>query len=276
MSEALRSSEFVALALLDVEEPKGPISSGRREIRLTLGELQQSNRVVQQARADLRLFLDESHGVTREIWALSPSNAASLRAKQAFASELSTVATRRRIAAPDPNEASVALLIRVGSIVALLGADLEYESAEDRGWNAILGSAGRPRDVASLYKVAHHGAVNGDHPRLWEELLEPDVLAVLTPYGAGRRPRPDDADVARICGYTSNAYIAGPLRVRLERASSPVEKIRRRAVESVVVSDRPLGHVQCRRTLDAGRWDIALSGDAGRLCPLGSAARAGD
>jgi hypothetical protein len=183
ISEAIQSTEFLELAMLDVEEPLGSISSGRREIRITLQELRATRRKVQQARADVRLFADVSHGVTREIWALWPSNTASLRSKQSFAQELLPIAAdNRRIPAADPNEASVALLMRVGSVVALLGADLENPAAADRGWNAVLHSSGRPRERASFFKIAHHGAENGDHADVWAELLEDGVVAALTPY----------------------------------------------------------------------------------------------
>jgi len=267
MSEALRSREFASLALADIEEPPGRIGSGIREMRQTLDELRSSRRVVEQARADQRLFLDETNGVSREVWALSPSNAASLRAKRAFVEDaLGVAAERRRLRAPSPNEASVALLVRVGDVVVLLGADLPNEKAADRGWKAVLGSSGRPRERASLFKLAHHGADNGDHPDVWEDMLEEEPVVALTPYGHGPRPRPDDADVARICSYTSEAYIAGPRRMKSPRASSPVEKIRRRAVKSAAVSERPLGHVRCRRALHASGWTVELDGTAERLC----------
>jgi hypothetical protein len=267
MSEALRSHEFLSLALADIEEPPGRITSGIREMRSTLDELRDSGRVVEQARADQRLFLDNAHGVVREIWALSPSNVASLRAKHAFVTDmLPTAAGRRRVAAPSANETSVALLVKVGRVVVLLGADLQNEAAHDRGWKAVLGSAGRPRDPASLYKIAHHGADNGDHPDVWDQMLDDDVVATLTPYGAGGHPRPDPDDVARICGRTADAYIAGPLDVKLPKAERPVEKLRRTALRSAAVSERPLGHVRCRRTIEADAWSVELEGAATKLC----------
>lgn len=275
MSEAMRSQEFVSLALAEIDEPPGRISSGVREMRATLEALREGKRTVEQARADQRLFCDEERGVLREIWALSPSNAASLRAKSAFVTDLLPVAAgRRRVRAPEPNEASVALLIRVGPVVVLLGADLEYETPADRGWNAILASSGRPQARASLFKIAHHGAPNGDHPDVWNVMLEPEVIATLTPYGAGRQPRPNESDVERICSRTSNAYLAGARRVRLEKATGPVEKMRRRALRSTVVSDRPLGHVRCRRMLDADAWSVDTSGTVERLCDRSSPASA--
>lgn len=182
---------------------------------------------------------------------------------------LPDAADRRRVRAPKENEASVALLVRVGQAVALLGADLQNHAAEDRGWKAVLGSHGRPRERASLFKIAHHGADNADNPHVWRDMVDDDVVATVTPYGSGPRPRPDDADVARICAYTSEAYIAGPRHVTLPRASRPVEKIRRRAVKSAVVSERPLGHVRCRRSVHATAWTVELYGTAERLCSTG-------
>lgn len=268
MSEALRSEEFLSLVLIDAEEPPGRVTSGVREMRRVLGTLKETQRTPQQARADQRLFFDTVNGVTREIWSLSPSNAASLRAKRSFVMDARPARVqRRRVCAPAPNEASVALFVRVGGAVALLGADLENASTDDRGWNAVLSSAGRPREKASLFKIAHHGADNADHPDVWDEMLESDVVAALTPYGTGARPRPDAADVDRICGRTSEAYIAGPRAVRRPRASNPVEKVRRRSLSSAVISDRPLGHVRARRRQQEAAWTVELHGHAQRLCP---------
>lgn len=264
--EALRSREFVALVLAPGEEPAGRISSGIREMRSVLETLRDRRQEPQLALADQRCFSDVKDGVEREVWVLSPSNAASLRARRAFIQEgLEDRLEGRHVSAPTPNEASVALFIRVGDVRVLLGADLENHPAGDRGWNAVLDSAGRPRETASLFKVAHHGAPNGDSPRVWEEMLDDDVIATLTPYGRGSRPRPDDADVARILGRTTAAYIAGPRNVRLPRASSPVEKIRRKALSNARVAERPFGHVRCRSAVGAPAWNVEFEGAAGPL-----------
>lgn len=266
-SEAMRSEEFVALALVDVDEPAGALSSGIAEMRKVLRRLKASERKPEQARADQRLHADTVNAHDREIWALSPSNAASLNAKASFAQDrVDTLPDRRRISAPSPNESSVALLIWVGDAVCLLGADLQTTTAADRGWEAVLASEGRPRKPASIYKVAHHGAPNGDTPQIWEELLERDVVAALTPYGAGVHPRPDDDDVRRICARTADAYLAGPRTVRRTKASAPVEKMRRRAGTKAVISERPMGHVRARFLLDQPGWTVSLHGEAQKLC----------
>jgi beta-lactamase superfamily II metal-dependent hydrolase len=266
MSEALRSEEFVVLAKIEVDEPAGALSSGVAEMSELLEALKLSGRKVRQARADQRLFSDDRGAVTREIWALSPSNAASLLSKSSFAQDLLPVrAERRRIPAPSPNETSVALHIRVGPAVCVLGADLVWHDAEDRGWKAVLASEGRPTERARLYKVAHHGSSNADHELIWARLMKPQPIAVLAPYGSGKKPRPALEDVDRITGRAAATYLAGPMNVNKPKASSPVEKIRRKTTANSVVSERSLGHVRARFDLHGSEWEVSLTGEAQQL-----------
>lgn len=263
LSDALHSEEFLRLVLLPREEPSGRISSGVREMRSVLDTLKQRKQQPEIAVAGQRCHYDVKDGIEREVWVLSPSNAASLSARQAFASRaFEDRLEGRTVSAPSPNEASVALYIRVGAVRVLLGADLENRSAPDRGWNAVLDLPGRPRERASLFKVSHHGAPNGDNPRVWAEMLDRDVIAALTPYGRGARPRPDDDDVKRILAHTQDAYIAGPRNVRLQRASGPAEKIRRKALKNARVAERPFGHIRLRSPVAATAWAVELEGAA--------------
>ena len=80
-------------------------------------------------------------------------------------------------------------------------------------------------------RIWYMQTAGGDNPDVWTEMLDDHVVAALTPYGTGRRPRPDDDDVTRICGHTSEAFIAGPRHARLPRApcswrnrASPVKR----------------------------------------------------
>lgn len=264
-SEALLSQEFFALAL-SADDIPGALRPGPAEMRDTIKTLVASDRKIQLARADSRINADTINGVDRELWALSPSNAASLLSKQSFTTKILELEGGRAIPAPEENEVSVALHIRIGETAVLLGGDLQWHDDADRGWQAVLGSTGRPTELASLYKVAHHGADNADHDRIWEDLLERNPVALLTPYGHGRRPRPDEADVNRLRKRTDQAFLAGPeRRPRRTTSNNTVEKLRRAATRNAVVSESPLGHVRARRALGSHGWSVELRGTAARL-----------
>lgn len=106
----------------------------------------------------------------------------------------------RVCAKASPNQVSVVLRVEIGDISVLLGSDLDR-----RGWLKILHDRTRRRGTASVFKVPHHGSENADDPRVWEELLTPDPVALLTPWQRGGRTLPSSQDVQRILARTSRA-----------------------------------------------------------------------
>jgi hypothetical protein len=105
-----------------------------------------------------------------------------------FASNAATVeGSRRTVPRPSRNPSAVVLHVRVGDVSLLLGADLEADRSEDRGWQAIVRSTGRPTPKAYYLKVPHHGSVNAHDDTMWSDLLVPDVQASLR-FAAEARP----------------------------------------------------------------------------------------
>ncbi|MEZ4658033.1 MAG: MBL fold metallo-hydrolase [Caldilineaceae bacterium] len=81
----------------------------------------------------------ESQITKVKIYSLSPSDAAVMQAKLAFAQALSGQQARpKRIAAVAPNHTSVVLWVEIGPHRILLGADLEVTSNPQTGWSVIL------------------------------------------------------------------------------------------------------------------------------------------
>ena len=109
---------------------------------------------------------------------------------------------KSRIRSLSPNEVAVALWIDVREFFLLLGADLEK-----RGWVAVLESEARPAGKASVFKVPHHGSENANEPAVWDQMLEDEPVAVLSPWRRGRGVLPTTPDVARILRATPNAWI---------------------------------------------------------------------
>ena len=167
-----------------------------------------------------------------EVWALSPSDASVSLAMQEIAACLppASVATRgpgppkRRAVARRPNHAAVVLRVRVGQVEVLLGSDLEVTPDPSTGWNAVL-TCRQATGRAAVLKVAHHGSENGHEPRVWANLLLEPVHAVLTPFLAGKKPLPSQADVARLRAQTSNLYITSSARwVKPPKRDAAVER----------------------------------------------------
>lgn len=152
-----------------------------------------------------RLF-QGGHRGTAEVWALSPSAATVTNANANLAELLLTQGDSRRFKRFSPNDLSVAILVRAGAYRLLLGADLENTAADAFGWKAVLGSTFRPNEPAHTFKVAHHGSPNAHHDDIWNRMLVPQPIAVITPYAKLRDPLPTKDDVERIKGLAANAY----------------------------------------------------------------------
>jgi hypothetical protein len=203
-----------------------------------------------------------------EVRALSPSPISIEHALQAFADLLpQRLRPHLRIIAPKPNAASVALWLEGKTQSALLGADLEVEAQENRGWGAVLSLEPARARRAGLVKIPHHGSAGAHDPRMWDELLEKQPAAILTPWHRGASALPTDSDRARICGLAPAAVIAG----RDERKTSRYDGAVERTLKEVAITRRSAigraGHIRARSgPADAGAWRVELVRDAALLC----------
>lgn len=173
-------------------------SSGVRELYEVFIRLKATAAIPIFALANSRVFVQGAC----EIWALSPNSAEFLNFLQQVGRLLPEQGeTRRRIPSLTPNRVSVVLWIKIGDIAVLLGSDMEKP-----GWVDILHNPARPTRRASGFKIPHHGSANAHEPGVWQDMLEPDPWAVLTPFRRGRQNLPRRSDVQRILSSTSKAY----------------------------------------------------------------------
>jgi beta-lactamase superfamily II metal-dependent hydrolase len=92
--------------------------------------------------------------------------------------------TGLRIADPDHNLASGAILLQYGLTRVLLMSDAERPRWEE--WFATQDNAPLSRPVDFL-KVSHHGSENGFHNDLYQRVCDPSATtAVIVPFGQGR------------------------------------------------------------------------------------------
>lgn len=278
ISSVLRSHEFRKLVAL-YSEQGSTYSAGTDEFG-RLFEILQSRRQQQGtgprlhlAAADRLLWrekiIDSPQPSFASVYALSPSDHAALLAQLALAEQAPQLQTpKRRLAAPSPNHASVALWIEIADVRLLLGADLEHTTDPATGWSAVVTDSKAIRDKATIFKVPHHGSQNGHHNQVWTQLLVPTPFAVVTPFRHGRHLLPRTTDIERISSLTSNAFLTAPVKAKPGRWS---RRIVRDFVEQAAKSIEPVysgwGQVQLRRTFDhsTSGWQVRLFGDAHRL-----------
>jgi len=193
----------------------------------------------------LLLLTGEDRTVRAEVTALSPSDGTFSKAEGELKRALSIIAERKRPSLLGPNQLSVVLWLRVGSLQVMLGADLEHVAGTTEGWKAIVNSKERPEGRAGIFKVSHHGSKNADCPECWDNLLSNQPIAVVTPYSPAKLP--SNTDLARLCGQTNLLYLTSDhTRYKVPTLDRAVEKtlresgIERRALEG------KMGHVRLR------------------------------
>jgi hypothetical protein len=221
------------------------------------------------ANKKLLALTDSSRSIASEIFALSPADGVFNHAEAELRYALSAIQERRRPARQGPNQLSVVLLLKVGVLDVLLGADLEHVSGTTEGWQAIIDSKERPDGRALFFKVSHHGSQNADCPDCWTELLSERPIAVLTPYTPSGLPK--ESDIIRLCSRTPQVFLTSdPREYRLPRRDPVVERTLR---ETVIRRSRraltgEMGHVRIRCDARAAGEEpqIELRNGAKRVC----------
>jgi hypothetical protein len=205
-------------------------------------------------------------GYPRSIYTLSPSDASIILAQRHIADLLPRPSTTKlRLPALTPNHAAVVLWVNLGEAFVLLGSDLEETGNQDRGWSAILSSKTYPMGRASIFKIPHHGSSNADHPLVWQNMLDAEPFAVLTPFASGSISLPRQQDINRIRSRTKQAYITAIPRTRRKRGRPQVvEEEIRAIVRSIREVNPSTGHIRLRANLADTplSWQVELFGDA--------------
>ncbi|WP_231992286.1 ComEC/Rec2 family competence protein [Metapseudomonas furukawaii] len=265
MSNVFSRSEFVAfLTAFNQTPPNDKFSSGSMELIRSLRLLSERKAIPRRAEPDRRLFCTKiADGDEIEIWSLSPSDACMERFMRYIASNMPQKGvTKTRAPSIHANETAVALLIKYGNHAVLLGADLEETH---KGWTAILESGGRPQQKSTLFKVPHHGSQNGHHDGVWEKMLAPNPVSILTPYNRGSK-LPTEADIARIAKRSERAFTTRHLRkTRKPSRSSLVEKMIKATATEIAPIDKSIGHIRATLNPHTDDWDIELHKGAAPL-----------
>jgi hypothetical protein len=205
----------------------------------------------------------ERGAVVAEVRSLSPSADSVERAIKALVSQLPGMGSPPRSTFSDRNWASVAVSVRVGDSLIILGADLENTPAAGRAWRVLTTSHKRIPGLAQVFKVPHHASDDADEPEVWATMVAPNPAALLTPFAQGRKPRPQPDDVARLCRRTSDLHQAGALPSSSARFPNPVGRMQTDSTISFHREGR-MGHVRVRLSDDG--LDVERFGAAAWLC----------
>ncbi|HEY9159022.1 MBL fold metallo-hydrolase [Candidatus Binatus sp.] len=142
------------------------------------------------------------------VHALSPSSGSLTLSHLQFARFLPRYKESRLtpVALP-PNDLAVALWVAAGDRRILLGSDLEESANPNVGWRAVVASKTRPPERAFIFKVPHHGSETSHNENVWDQMLELNSVAVLTPFLRGVKPLPSKDDAKRLQARTSQVFV---------------------------------------------------------------------
>ena len=214
MAKATDRDKFLRLIGLDNRKQEfGASVSSTEELNLCLNLLEAREAELKMAIEDRLLLSYQFDKGSYQIFALSPSDFV----MNEFDKEISTliteygVNTNRKIIVQPPNFKSVVIYIKANNICALFGADLEVdENSSHRGWLRILDHSQVVDKKSNLYKVPHHGSRNGDHDRIWNDLLESLPISLLTPWNRNTK-LPKREMLERIKTKSHSAFITSTL-----------------------------------------------------------------
>ncbi len=217
--------------------------------------------IARYADAGRELFSWHGSPLTCKAIALSPSDAEYTRFLNRIASIMPAHFEPRKAAtASDPNEASVVVQIAWADTSVLLGADMTVTGDPGRGWKAVMVEHNsRGLQKSAVVKVPHHGSHNAHYLPMWNEGLENNRIAVVTPYGRGERKSrpPTREDIQRISALASRSYLtAHPRTAYRMRFESAVEKTLEEGGIEIFDANQTLGIVRLRRANSS--WDEML------------------
>lgn len=270
LSDAVASDEFLVLTQV-FDEPSILSRSGVSEMRRVI-EILTERSASSEARFSYaiegRLLWRREKSPKTSVLALSPSDSAVTAARAQIAKSLpKRLQPKNAIPAVRPNHTGIALWVTFEDIHVLLGNDLEQTSDNATGWDAVIDSGVRPNEKAELVKIAHHGSVNGQSERFWDELISDSPLGLVAPFDRGRVSLPDEEGVEILCCKTAQTYSTSSLRPpsRKKRAGA-LERQIKEATVWIREAEREMGHVCARKRVGANNWEVALKEPATTVC----------
>lgn len=263
ISAAFNNKEAVSLLAAYSGEATAGLSRGTRELVQVLTQRDGDIYYVHQRGCILDLDID---GRKVEVRAVSPTQSAlgtSIANLAQYLPRHSGQTAIGNVVPLKPNIEAVAIHIDFGGDAVLLGSDLEEHT--NCGWTAVAADPWvQSRQMASAYKVAHHGSHTGDAATIWTSLLQPSPVAAVTPFNLGNQHLPTLEDTDRLRSQTSQAFLSSGAS-RKPQMDSPQLKRLGDIVSGLLPVNNGFGAIRLRRELGAGNWGIECFGDARQL-----------
>lgn len=262
-TEATDKKKFLQLIELDYEKlNKEASNSSTVEFGACLEIIRsrKKRRVVLAKENTTLLAVNSAPNIRSEVIALSPSDQTILN----FGSEISSLITefgesRKKIIIRTPNEKSIAIFLKLGVHRSILGSDLEVSPNDKEGWLNILDNNTVIDMKSSLFKIPHHGSENGYHVRIWNELLEPNPVAKLTPWNKNNR-LPTAEMLQLYSNHTNNLYMTAPvISAKPKKRDKSIEKIINSLKCKIHEVKYDEGIIQARNDLSKiQKWEIEI------------------
>lgn len=222
--------KFVKFIGLDSRKDKVQANTSSTDIMAECLEIMKKRkmpiRVITQDRILLSIREDN---LNVQVCALSPSDTVIAE----FGSEISKLIkdycplSDKKIIVNSPNKKCVVLLICVNGNSVILGGDLEKSADKKHGWLCILDNCSCiPDDKVSLFKIPHHGSENAYEERVWDQLLDNDVVGQLSPFIKGNVCLPTKEMLKKFLMRTKHLYITSYANsAKPKQRDSSIEKM---------------------------------------------------
>lgn len=270
--EALSTKEFVTYiaTIADVNSTTAP-QQGVSEIFNIFYEAHNTGREIERTRADVSLYFNQKNFA--RVSALSPSNLECQETLAYFIEQVKTLNESVSLELPanvkkkNINNNCITLCIsgNVNSDI-LLGADLEVSTNLKKGWSALAATQLAPKNTASVFKISHHGSVNGYCPVSWSKLAVTNTkpIGILTPYSRQNLPRAEQIEVLQ--AVTSELYSTSPIK---EYPLNTTDKkvLDEKRVESIARINLNFGYIELNEVSRNGSswYDVKTVGAALKL-----------
>lgn len=214
---------------------------------------------------DRTLLTVNADSFLSQVFSLSPSD----QVISDFDTEISDLitefgASNRKIIINSPNAKSVSLFLKLGSHRAILGSDLEVSSDSRKGWLNIIEESQVIDNKSTLFKIPHHGSENGYHDRIWNELLDKNPVAKITPYNL-KTKLPSEKMLSKYLSLSDKLYITSDLNSnKPKKRSKSIEKMVNKFNPSIVEVKYKKGFIRCRINLidKQSNWFVDTFGSA--------------
>jgi beta-lactamase superfamily II metal-dependent hydrolase len=272
LTPAIAHDEIITLVQHHLKHPPPEFGSGVGEMGKLLEVLRTQGRTYKHASETCSVIASTARAGKVEVTCLAPSAMADVAAKLRTRSELKdALKLGGRLPSFHENDGSIVLHIRVGAHHLLLGGDLEEKGIAGMGWMQAVAthkSQGLGK-VAHVFKIPHHGSINGYHLPVWMDVVHDEPWALITPYRKSNLPAL--AGLKAIMKHTDRVYLTAAAKVK--KIAHPDRSVNKTVSETTSGGIREAhprnGAVRLRCNLEAPphpkHWQVEVFGTACRV-----------